>query len=129
MKRLEYNPLSGEFQFVNSETVMVDKTDMKTSLQIGFVPGKEYDASALLEYQCSIHNETFIDDIENANMGGYLMICVPCPYGLDHITSNGMLVPTELSETENSRNVYFSVLPINGGKMENISIKINQIIN
>ncbi len=124
MKRLEYNPLSGEFQFVNFETVIVDKTDATAGVLVGFSSEKDYEHSSLLEHQCSVAHETVITDIENNEASSYLIICVPQGHELDYISSNGMIIPTERLKQENSYNVYSSVLPINGGKMENIAIKI-----
>ncbi|MBR4155562.1 MAG: hypothetical protein IKU01_02505 [Bacteroidales bacterium] len=125
MKKLEYNPLSGEFQFVNSETVIVDKTDATVDVLIGFVPEKDYEYSSLQEYKCSVAHETVISDIENKEASAYFMICVSLSHELDYIASNGMIIPTEFLKNENSCNVYSSVLPITGGRIENISIKIN----
>ncbi len=125
MRRLEYNPLSGEFQFVNSETVVVDKTDPTVIVKIGFAEDRNQDLSTLHEYPCSTKHETVISDIDKGIASAYLMLVVPQGHELDYITSNGMMVPTENLKKENSCDVYSSILPINGGKMENISIKIN----
>lgn len=131
MRKLVYNPISGEFNIVDSETVAVDKTEQLSSIFIGFVQECVLSRSSqyLSTYQCSTIHETVIADLVNDSDSKRLIVGVPYPYRLDFITSNGMSIPMSHVETQDYNgqtcNVCYSIEPFSTGAMENITIKIN----